>query len=257
VCHNLELADNAVAFLKMNAPEQWKRLKAKLAFKPGEARKWRDIRAKMYFNWDRKRNLLVQDDTFFEKPEEDLWRYADRQRPLCEIMPIERLMRVRLIRQSDVILLMFLLNDRFNRRQKQVAYNFYEPMTTHDSSLSYNTHSILAAELGWKDKAYRYFKKTCRLDLDDELGTTKHGIHGASLGGTWQSIVMGFGGARIRKETLSLNPILPDQWKRLAFKLQFRRRTIAVDMTHDATRVTLVKGRALTIRLNGRIKDLQ
>jgi alpha,alpha-trehalose phosphorylase len=168
-------------------------------------------------------------------------------------MPYERIMRVRLLRQTDVLLLMYLLNDTFTKRQKLTAYKYYEPMTTHDSSLSYNTHSIMAAELGMADAAYYYFQKSCRLDLDDDLRTAKSGIHGASLGGTWQTVVNGFGGMRITRDgMLSLNPLLPDKWHGLSFNVMFRGRMISVDIRRDGTALRLARGEPITVLLDGR-----
>jgi trehalose/maltose hydrolase-like predicted phosphorylase len=248
---NLELGEEAVARMRSRHPKAWKRLAARIGFNPAEVGTWRDVRKRMYYNWDR--DLLIQDDTFLDKEPDDLRKYADRKKPLVEIMPYERIMRVRLLRQTDVVLLMYLLNDRFTRRQKERAYDYYEPMTTHDSSLSYNTHSIMAAELGRAGAAYGYFRKSCRLDLDDELGTARSGIHGASLGGTWQTVVAGFGGMRVREDgTLSFNPILPASWTELAFSVAFRGRTVAVRMTRGSTELALRSGAPLTVLLNGK-----
>jgi len=256
-CRNLELAGEAVAGMRQRHPREWRRLAAKLGFRTAEAAKWRDIRKKMFFNWDRKRDLLIQDDTFLDKEVDDLNKYSGRKKPLVEIMPYERIMRVRLLRQTDVVLLQYLLNDEFTRRQKLAAYRYYEPMTTHDSSLSYNTHSIMAADLGMREAAYEYFRKSCRLDLDDELGTAKSGIHGASLGGTWQTVVMGFGGMRVGKGgLLSFRPLLPAGWEGLSFQVAFRGRTIAVDITKGGTELRLLGGPPLAVLLDGKRVEL-
>jgi alpha,alpha-trehalose phosphorylase len=252
-CFNLRAAEKAVADMRRRHPGEWRRLKSRIGFKNGETAKWRDVRKKMYFNWDRKKDLLIQDDTFLDKQDEDLRKYAGRKKPLVEIMPYERIMRVKLLRQTDVVLLNYLLNDKFTRRQKLAAYRFYEPMTTHDSSLSYNTHGIIAAELGMKDAAYAYFKKSCRLDLDDELRTAKSGIHGASLGGTWQTVVMGFGGMRVTKDgMLSFRPLLPDNWTGLSFRVAFQGRHIAVGISRKGPELNLVSGAPIPVLLNGK-----
>jgi len=252
-CRNLELAEQAVDRMRSRHPREWKRLAARIGFRPGEVAQWRNVRRKMYFNWDRKRDLLIQDDTFLDKEPDDLRKYAARTKALVEIMPYERIMRVRLLRQTDVVLLMYLLNESFTKHQKAVAYDYCEPMTTHDSSLSYNTHSIVAAELGRVEAAYEYFRKSCRLDLADELGTAKSGIHGASLGGTWQTVVNGFGGLRVTEAgMLSLRPLLPAHWTGLSFRVAFRGRRIEVRVTPSGTSLVLLSGDPLTVLLDGK-----
>lgn len=254
---NLELGEEAVARMRSRHPREWKRLQARLKVEPAEVARWRDVRRKMYYNWDRKQDLLIQDDTFLDKEPDDLRKYAARTRPLVEIMPYERIMRVRLLRQTDVVLLTYLLGDRFTPRQKRVAYEYYEPMTTHDSSLSYNTHSIMAAELGKLDAAYAYFRKCSRLDLDDELGTARSGLHGASLGGTWQTVVNGFAGMRVNAQgELSFAPRLPAGWEGLTFRIVFRGRTIGVAMRPQRCDLTLVAGNPVDITVDGRRRHL-
>lgn len=204
----------------------------------------------MYFNWDG--DILIQDDTFLAQPEEDMSKYKDHNRPLCEIMPIERLMRVRLLRQADAVLLMYLLGDRFTIDQKRATYEYYEPITTHDSSLSYNTYSIMAVELGYTEKAMRYLRKTVRLDLDDELGTARYGIHGASTGGTWQTIVNGFGGVRLIRGKLCITPSIPKEWERMVFSVKYTGSTIKIEINHKSTELSLIFGQPVDVILNGK-----
>lgn len=247
---NLELAIEAVEYLQNECPKKFEELKCRLDFEYAELDSWKEIGNNIYHNWDEERNLLIQDDAFMDYPEIDMERYADRKLPLLEIIGYESVMRHRILRQADVLLLMYLLNNRFTKEQKQIAYDFYEPLTTHDSSLSYNTHCIMAAELGMKEKAVDYFMKSCRLDLDDEQDTACSGLHGASLGGTWQAIVNGFGGVRVIDYELHLKPMLPPGWKELAFKLSFRGRVIEFVITEKGTKAALLKGNGLCIYID-------
>ena len=255
--YNLELAEKAVARLQAEFPKNWAALQQRLGLQAAEIEHWSDIRQHMYQNWDHRRDLLIQDDTFLDQPEFDLAPFKERETPVLEIIGYERAMRVRILRQTDALLLMYLLNDRFTQRQKLACFNYYEPMTTHDSSLSYNTHCIMAAELGLQDKACYYLEKTCRLDLDDELNTARSGLHGASLGGTWQSIVNGFGGVRVHGDTLSFQPMLPSHWHRLSFRLRFRGRAIAVTLTGAGLDLQLLEGDNLTVLVDGQERLLR
>jgi trehalose/maltose hydrolase-like predicted phosphorylase len=238
-------------------PEEWQNVCQRLQLKVDEIEKWKEVRIKMYQNWDKDKNILIQDDTFMDQPEEDLSKFKDRNMPILEIIGYERVMRIRILRQADVLLLMYLLDDRFSFEQKKAAFEFYEPITTHDSSLSFNTHCIMAAELEMKEKAFDYFFKTCRLDLDDEQDTAGSGLHGASLGGTWQAIVNGFGGMRVVNNQLSFKPILPPVWNKLSFQVHFQGRIIRVSITDKGAEFDLLSGIPLTLLLNDKPLELK
>ena len=250
--YNLRLAAEAVVRYAKEEPERWQQLSGKLGFEPEEAEQWRQIAEGMAQNWDEKNpDLLIQDDSFLMQPLEDLAPLADRNKPVLEILGYERAMRVRILRQTDVVLLQYLLNDEFTEEQKRAAFLYYEPITTHDSSLSYNTHCIMAAELGMAEKAEGYFNKSCRLDLDDEFDTVRSGLHGAAMGGTWMTVVNGFGGLRLMEETVSLKPYLPQSWESLEFFLHVQGRILAVTITKAETKLQLVEGEPLTVLLDG------
>jgi trehalose/maltose hydrolase-like predicted phosphorylase len=129
---------------------------------------------------------------------------------------------VQVIKQADVVLGMYLLEDNFSREQIKCGYEFYEPRTLHVSSLSYNTHSIVAAIIGHKEEAYDYFQRAAGLDLDNLRNATKDGLHAAALGGVWQMALAGFMGMRIREDHLFFQPALPDAWKQIRFPVQYR-----------------------------------
>lgn len=129
---------------------------------------------------------------------------------------------VQVIKQADILLAMYLLEDKFTTGQIADAYEFYEPRTLHVSSLSYNTHAIVAAGIGKEDAAYSYFLKAAGLDLDNLRNATKDGLHAAALGAVWQMVVPGFMGMRLRQDHLSFEPRMPRQWRRLEFPLAYR-----------------------------------
>jgi trehalose/maltose hydrolase-like predicted phosphorylase len=125
---------------------------------------------------------------------------------------------------------LFLLQNEFTVEQMREAYDFYEPMTLHYSSLSYNTHAIIAAKIGRHAQAYDYFMKAAGLDLDNLRDATKDGLHAAALAGTWQTVVYGFLGMRIEGDSLVLDPRLPDVWTSLRLTLAFRGFTIRLEI---------------------------
>jgi len=129
---------------------------------------------------------------------------------------------VQVIKQADIVLAMYLLEDNFTREEIKRGYEFYEPKTLHISSLSYNTHSIVAAMIGHADEAYDYFRRAAGLDLDNLRHATKDGLHAAALGAVWQMTIPGFMGMRLREDHVSFQPALPEAWRGIRFPLQYR-----------------------------------
>jgi kojibiose phosphorylase len=138
-----------------------------------------------------------------------------------------------LIKQADVVLLQYLLGDAFDPQSKRVNFEYYEPRTTHRSSLSASIYAVMGIEVGDSKRAYAHFLRTARTDLDDLHGNTDQGIHAAALGGTWQAVVNGFAGMRIREGHLSFDPWLPEGWERMAFSVAWRENRIRVAITRE------------------------
>jgi alpha,alpha-trehalose phosphorylase len=209
---------------------------------------WQKAAESMYIPYDEERGIIPQDDTFLGKP---AWDFAGTPREnyplLLHYHPLV-VMRYQVCKQADALLAEFLLHDQFDLAQKQRDYAFYEPLTTHDSSLSGAIFGILAAELGDVEKAYRYFAETATLDLENKHGNTQAGIHAANMAGTWQGIVYGFAGMRA-KEGLSFNPVIPAQWRSYAFKVHYQGRLIGVRVTKEGTEFNLLSGEPLEIRV--------
>jgi alpha,alpha-trehalose phosphorylase len=143
----------------------------------------------------------------------------------------------RVVKQSDIILVMYLLQEEFTVEQMREAYDFYEPMTLHFSSLSYNTHSILATKIGRDQQAYDYFCKAAGLDLDDGRGTIDDGLHAAALGGTWQTLVYGFLGMRLLPKGISFEPRLPEAWKSVSLRVAYRGYRLNLTLANDGYRL--------------------
>src|SRR6266540_3967930 len=159
--------------------------------------------------------------------------------------------RHQVIKQADIVLAMFLLGNEFSREQKRRNYEYYDPLTTGDSSLSACVQSILAAEIGDERQALQYFNYALLLDLADIAGNVSNGVHIASAAGVWSSLVFGFGGVRDFDGDLSFEPTLPRVWKSLSFSLRFCQRQIRVRLTHEEERYLIEEGAPLMITVRG------
>jgi alpha,alpha-trehalose phosphorylase len=155
------------------------------------------------------------------------------------------------IKQADVVLALVLLGNEFTLDEKRRNFDYYDPLTTGDSSLSACVQSILAAEIGYEQKALEYFQYGLLMDLANVAGNVVDGAHIASAGGVWMSLTYGFGGMRDFDGTLSFDPRLPSAWHRLRFPLRFHARQIYVDITHELLTFELADGEPLTITVHG------
>ena len=160
------------------------------------------------------------------------------------------------IKQADVLQGFYFFPDDFSEEELKANFDFYEPMTVHESSLSPCVHSILAAKLGREDKALEMYLRTSRLDLDDYNAEAYQGLHITSMAGTWMSVVEGFGGFRVIDGVPHFKTMLPSAWSSYAFKLCFRGRTLEVKVTKDSTIVTLLEGTSLTVNVNGESREI-
>ncbi|RNA67616.1 glycoside hydrolase family 65 protein [Alteribacter keqinensis] len=213
----------------------------------GEAAEWAEAAETMYLPYDEELGIHAQDDTFLQKKVWDLENTPKEKFPLLLNYHPLTLYRYQVCKQADTILAHFLLGEEDEDVVRR-SYDYYEKVTTHDSSLSYCVFSIMASKLGYDEKAYNYFNKTARLDLDNTHGNTKDGLHMANMGGTWLAIVYGFAGLRVKESGISFSPTLPEQWNRLAFSIQYQGRVISVTLEKARVTYTLKSGAALTIK---------
>ena len=144
----------------------------------------------------------------------------------------------------------YFFDDNFTYDELKRHFDFYEPFTVHESSLSPCVHSIQAAKLGRMDQAYEFYLRTSRLDLDDYNREVHEGLHITSMAGTWMSIVEGFGGMRIKNNMLSFFPRIPKQWEAYSFKINFRNQILKVIVSQDDTNFKLEGDSAIQILVN-------
>ena len=226
-----------------------------LAVTDGEKAHWQDIVDRMYYPEDKDLGIFVQHDTFLDKDLRPASSIPADQRPLNQHWSWDKILRSPFIKQADVLQGIYFLNDRFTREQKEANFDFYEPMTVHESSLSASIHAILAAELGKEAKAVELYARTARLDLDDYNNDTEDGLHITSMSGGWLAIVQGFAGMRYTGGHLSFKPFVPKGWTHYSFTLNYRGRLIAVDVA-DETTLKLVSGDPIDVLVNDKTVHL-
>ncbi|HSP83962.1 MAG TPA: glycosyl hydrolase family 65 protein, partial [Gillisia sp.] len=164
----------------------------------------------------------------------------------------DRILRSCYIKQADVLQGFYFFEDKFSKEELEKHFQFYEPLTVHESSLSPCVHSIQAAKLDRMEQAYEFYLRTSRLDLDDYNNEVEEGCHITSMAGTWMSIVEGFGGMRIINDQLSFTPRIPEQWNAYSFKVNFRNQIIKVEVTANKTSFHLEGNEPLDILVNGK-----
>ena len=216
-----------------------------------ELRKFREISEKMYLPYDKELDIFVQHDTFLDKDLMKADDLPDEERPLNQKWSWDRILRSCFIKQADTLQGLYFLEHLYDKETIRRHFEFYEPMTVHESSLSPCVHSILAASIGRLDKAQELYARTARLDLDNINNDTEDGLHITSMAGSWLSIVQGFAGMRTIGGELSFEPQLPDGWDGYSFKIVYRGRLISVAVDLDGTTLELLEGEPLTITLNG------
>ncbi|MFW6238347.1 MAG: glycoside hydrolase family 65 protein [Halanaerobiales bacterium] len=243
---NLEYSAEAVKMMEHRAPDRFQKLKENLKLKPEEIDVWLNLAENIYLPYNEKRKIHPQDDSFLDKDVIDVDSIPLEEFPLTENWHPLTIWRYQVVKQADVILLMLLLGDKFDQETKKNNYDFYEPRTTHDSSLSPAAYSIIASEIGYHEDAFRYFIQTARLDLDNFNENTYQGVHLACMGSTWMVIVQGFAGMRVYKDRLSFDPYLPEDWDGYEFKIKFRDCRLKVRVDQDLVLYVLLEGEELT-----------
>lgn len=216
-----------------------------------EKAKWLEIIKKMYYPYDEELGIFVQHDTFLDKDLMTVDELSPQDRPINKNWSWDKILRSCFIKQADVLQGIYFLNDKFSFEEKKRNFEFYEPMTVHESSLSSCIHSILAAELKMEEKAVEMYKRTARLDLDNYNDDTEDGLHITSMSGSWLSIVQGFAGMKTFNEELSFSPFIPRDWESYSFKINYQDRLIKVFVDTKVVIVSLEKGEPLKFNLYG------
>ena len=234
ICHwCLKYTLEQIVRVKDQFLNDWEVIKSKLNWRDVEADRWKDISDNMYFPKHPYKDIFLQQDNFLDKNLIPASTINKDQRPINQHWSWDRILRSPFIKQADVLQGFYFFEDQFDKTSLERHFNFYEPLTVHESSLSPCIHAILAMRLGKKDKAYDFYLQTSRLDLDDYNNELEEGLHITSMAGTWLSIIEGFGGLRVINDQIHINPILPDAWKAFSFKINFRGTIVKVEASEE------------------------
>ncbi len=224
-------------------------LTQEIAFSSDEIFRWKDIIENMYFPENKELGIFLQQDGFLDKSLTPATDIPESQRPVMQHWSWDRILRSSLIKQADVVQGLYFFEDHFNKEIIKRNFEFYEPLTVHESSLSPCTHSIVASAVGDKQKAYDLYLRTARLDLDDYNNEVADGLHITSTAGTWLAIVQGFGGMRVKDNKLHFNPQIPEKWNAFAFNILFRNNQLNIKVEKHKTIISNIKGPAIELYL--------
>jgi len=232
-------------------------LNNELQLTEGELAKWREIIQKMYYPYVEALEIFEQNDLYMDKEQNLVEDLPPTELPLNKHWSWDRILRSCFIKQADVVQGLYFLRDSFNPETIKRNFDFYEPRTVHESSLSPSIHSIVASRIGYKDKAYKLYLRTARLDLDNYNDDTDEGIHLTSMAGSWLAIVEGFAGVTIKKDILSLSPYLPPGWESYSFQLIFRGRSLQIMVVKEKIVIKMSAREELLIKVSGKEHLLQ
>jgi maltose phosphorylase len=219
--------------IKQHFENDYVRVMHKAKLSQAEIDKWNEVANNLYFPIDESRKLFLQQEGFLDKELIPVSELDKSQRPINQKWSWDRILRSVYIKQADVLQGFYFFEDHFTKEELQRHFDFYEPFTVHESSLSPCVHAIQAARLGRMNQAYEFYLRTSRLDLDDYNHEVEEGCHITSMAGTWMSIVEGFGGMRVKNDKLHFSPLIPKQWKSYSFKINFRGQIIQVLVTES------------------------
>jgi alpha,alpha-trehalose phosphorylase len=247
---NLRSALNAAELLKLKYPQQYRTLCDKIGLSDNELAFWKKAADNIYIPYDEQTGIHLQDDSFLDKKQWDFENTPRESYPLLLHYHPLVIYSYNVCKQADMVLALFLLGDLFSIEEKKRDFDFYEKITTHDSSLSTSIFCIMACEIGYRQKAYDYFMSTARMDLDNHNGNTADGIHTANMAGTWMCIINGFGGMRVSDSVLSFAPFLPEGWDSYNFRVTFKGCLIKVEIDKDSAEYRLLDGGSITFMHN-------
>ena len=233
-------------------PQDHKRIIEKVKLSDAELQGWKKVSGNMYFPYSDQHDVYLQQDGFLDKELLPVAALDKAHRPINQKWSWDRVLRSPYIKQADTLQGFYFFEDHFSKEQLEKHFNFYEPFTVHESSLSPCVHSIQAAKLGKIDLAYTFYLRTSRLDLDDYNNEVEEGLHITSMAGTWMSIVEGFGGMRVKNDALHFEPRIPQQWKAYSFKINFRNQILKVAVNQNETNFALEGDTPITVFVNGK-----
>lgn len=243
--------------VKDGYPNDYERIMGITKLTDQEIDQWHKVAVNMYFPYSEKHEVFLQQDGFLDKALTNVNSLHKNERPINQHWSWDRILRSPYIKQADVLQGFYFFEDHFTQEQLEKHFDFYEPFTVHESSLSPCLHSIQAAKLGRMSQAYEFYLRTARLDLDDYNKEVDEGLHITSMAGTWLSIVEGFAGMRVLEDKLHFNPQIPEAWETYSFKINFRNRILTVSVAKNGTSFHNLGNQEMSIRVNNKRVVLQ
>lgn len=232
---NLEQAAAVVERCRSTSKEAFDDLAARLELAPEEPERWRDVARRMYTGFDPETGLFEQFRGYFECEDIDLSAHEPRELPIDLMLGPERVQGSQILKQPDVLMLLWLFRDRYSREVHEANFRYYEPRTAHGSSLSPPIHAALAARLGDSALTLRYLRQTAEIDLANNMGNAAGGVHMAALGGLWQAAVLGVAGLRLEDEP-TLDARLPPAWRAIRLGVCWRGEKVRLAATQREVR---------------------
>lgn len=252
---NIEMAIEYYKVLESDKPEVFTRLNKELNLEENYKKMCEKVE-KIYLPLSREDGVIPQDDTYLQKQIIDLTKYKNQTYvgSMFDDYSLDEVNEIQVTKQADIMILMYLLEDKFGTKVKTANFDYYEPKTLHDSSLSFSTHCVLASDIRNSELAYSLFEKATRIDLGSNMKSSDMGIHTASIGGIWQSVVCGFGGVRMLGGELRINSRLPKEWNNLEFPINWKGDRLEIQVTKIEIKIenTTKLNSEIEIEIHGR-----
>lgn len=241
-CWTMRYTLECISKVQEDAPDKFKQIQQKTDFRIAETEQWKDILDRVYLPEDEELGVFLQQDNYLDKEQRMASNLDEEERPLNQHWSWDRILRSCFIKQGDVMQGIYFFEHEFDEATIRRNYDFYEPRTVHESSLSPCIHSIMASKLGYDDNAYELYLRTARLDLDDYNKEVHQGLHITSMAGTWMAIVEGFGGKRAKEGTLHFSPTLPEKWDAYSFKILHQNNLLEIRVEPGEVQITCQEG---------------
>jgi len=231
-----------IRFLNENHKQDLESLKERIDLKDNEIKNWAELKDKIYLPQLGEDNIIPQFEGFENLDEIDLSKYKKGDvGDIFNDLGWEEIINSKVSKQADLVMLTYLLEDKFKEEIIRANFDYYEPLTLHDSSLSPGIHAAVAGKLGEIKKAYELFKRAAQIDLGPNMDSSKAGLHSASLGGLWQATIFGFGGLKFEDNILKIKPNLPERWNMLSFKLSFKGNKVKIEINSEVIKIDCLK----------------
>ena len=255
---NLLIAYKMFQRVRRLSPKVFKKLIKKIGLSARESTGWKNIATHIRMNMNNKQ-IIEQFAGYFRKKRIRITNWDENFMPIFkERLSPRDYAKTQLVKQADVIMLLYLLSDVFNVKTKKQNYDYYIDRTLHKSSLSLPIYALMAIELGDRNRAYRLFNAAMHTDISNVHNNTKDGVHVACMGGTWQVLINGFAGVKIQHEILSISPKLPRMWRKVLFSLYWRGIQLRLEIKNNKVRIQLIQKnkKRIKIRVFGVLREL-